>query len=886
MQKSYQESIELLFNFYAVDPKKGLSNIESEKRIATYGYNELPDTSKRTIFSIFLSQFQNALIYILLASALLIFIFAQKKMDAFIVSVVVFFNAILGTIQEAKTEKIIESLKQLMQGDCVVLRDGKKVILEERKLVPGDIILVRQGERIPADCRIIISNGLCVDESILTGEAKPVLKIEETILQEAPLYEQKNMLFKGTYIFAGNGQALVIKTGKNTEIGKIQKTITEIKTEIPLKKELNRLSSILLFFVAAVCILLLMVGIYTQRPFHELISMLIALFICIIPEGLPVVLTVILTTGARTLSKNNILVRNMQAVEALGRVNTIVIDKTGTITKNELMITDVFTKNGHYKITGSGYDVRGNIQIQGTKNNVSSNESLHKMGIISQLLNTSEIIKNTTTPGFVIKGDPTEAALSIFGQKMNIQASELTLYKKIAEIPFRPELLFHAGLFKKENQYESYIIGSPEIVFQKSRNIDAAFNEVLPELLRSGFRVLAFGYKIVEKPLLTDHDTDFILLGICVIEDAIREEIPSIAEEARAAGLHIIMATGDHALTAVSIAKRAHIFKKDDMAVDGSEFVKMTDEDLLKNIHKITVFSRMIPEYKVRIIKILHEKKEIVAMTGDGVNDAPSLVAADIGISLGQTGTEVAKQASDLLLLHDSFEYIVKAIEEGRHIFQTLKRIILYFFATNLGELLVVFFAFIISIWLKNPLPLPITAAQILWLNLITDGFLDVGLTFEKKEQDLLNPVWLKERGHLLDISTGFLIVYMATIMAIGSLFLFYVYQKIDLHYAQTVTLITMAMFQWFNAWNCRSIKKSLFSIGFFSNKILIGITVFVLCLQLLVIHIPFLQYIFDTMPLSLNDWLIITSMASSIIIFDELRKIFFIMFQKYFYLY
>jgi len=873
-KKPYQESIKSLFDLYAVDPKQGLSSIESEKRISTYGYNELPDSSKRTIFVIFLSQFQNALIYVLLISAFLIFMFAEKKMDALIVSVVVFFNALLGTIQEAKTEKIIEGLKQLMQGECIVLRNGEKIILDERHLVPGDIILVRQGEQIPADCRIIVSNGLCVDESILTGESKSIIKMSDVILKEVPLYEQKNMLFKGTYIFAGNGQALVIQTGKNTEIGKIQKTITEIQTEIPLKKELNRLSKILLFFVVIICIFLFIIGMYTKRSFHELISMLIALFICIIPEGLPVVLTVILTTGARTLSKNNILVRNMQAVEALGRVNTIVIDKTGTITKNELMITDVFTQYGHYKITGSGYEVRGNIQLQDKKNNIFLDEFLHKIGIISLLLNTSEIIKKSTSPGFIIKGDPTEAALSVFGQKMNIQASELSLYKKISEIPFRAELLFHAGLFKKENQYESYIIGSPEVVFQRSQTVDSTFNEILLKLLASGFRILAFGYKIIEKPLLTEHDTDFILLGIVAIEDAIREEIPNIVEEARNAGLHVIMATGDHALTALSIAKKAQIFKKGDTAVDGSEFLKMSDKELLKNIDNITVFSRMMPEYKVRIIKILHDKKEIVAMTGDGVNDAPSLVAADIGISLGQMGTEVAKQASDLLLLNDSFEHIVKAIEEGRHIFQTLKRIILYFFATNLAELLLVFFAFIISIWLKNPLPLPITAAQILWLNLITDGFLDVGLTFEKKEEGLLESTWLKERGHLLDISTGFLVIYMATCMATGALFLFYLYQKIDLHYAQTVTLITMAMFQWFNAWNCRSIKKSLFFIGFFSNKILIGITLFVLCLQLLVINIPSLQHIFDTVPLTLKDWLLITSIASLIVVLDEIRKL------------
>lgn len=887
---AYQNTIEAIVQNLKTNLEKGLSDKEVREYRKTYGYNVLPDVKPRSLISIFISQFKNPLIYILLIAAVIIFIVGENKLDAFIISGVLFFNAILGTIQEWRTHNIIESLKQLITTESIVIRSGTKAIIEDKNLVVGDIILLQEGQRVPADARIFESNNLQVDESVLTGESEAVRKTIDVIPKEVPLGDRTNMLYQGTYALAGSGRAIVVSIGQQTEIGKIYKTVEEIETEIPLRRELDRLSYLILIFILGMCAFLFVIGLVTGKPIKELLVMLTALFICVIPEGLPVVLTLVLVTGARRMAKQYVLVKNMQAVEALGRTDVIVIDKTGTLTRNEMIVSRIFSDGVMYHVTGQGYHAEGKIFVDKTPITPEPDSALVKMGIISSLLNSTEITYLPKLDLFDIKGDPTESAMFVFSKKLDLLPEQIAdEYHKLYEIPFESTLQYHAGFYQKNDVCYAFIAGSPEALMQRSKGVGEKIEQELTHLLDEGLRMVAVGVKefpcsqiqaeqtdeqklALFKKLIAD---DITMLGLCGIEDSIRPEVSGIVKEARKAGLRVIMATGDHQKTALYVAKQVGIYQKGDDIIDGSEFELLSDEQLLARIEGVTVFSRVSPDHKIRIITTFHALNKIVAMTGDGINDAPSLVAADLGIAMGSIGTEVAKQASDLILLNDSFVNIIRAIEQGRHIFYTLKRTVLYFFATNMGEILVILFAFMLSFVNGFDLPLPITAAQILWLNLVTDGFLDIGLSMEPMERGLLSKYWLKFKPRLVDRALLFKMIFMAVPMGVGSLWIFLQYYKTDLAHARTMTLITMAMFQWFNAWNCRSQTKSILELGLLANKWLLLATLFVLSLQFLILHVPFLQNIFKTVPLAPQDWLMIILVSAPILLVEETRKFF-----------
>lgn len=880
----YQKDIETLIQTLVVDPKRGLSEKDVLNRQKQHGYNVLQPIKQRTIFSIFISQFQNPLVYILFFAALIIFIFGEDKLDAFIISGVLFFNAILGTVQETRTKNIIENLKHYIKAESVTLRDGVKTVVDNKDLVVGDIILLQEGQRVPADARVIIANNLRVDESVLTGEAHPTTKQSNPLHNHVPLGDRTNMLFKGTYILAGSGKAIVTAIGSHTEIGKIQIITEEIDTDIPLRKELERLSHWILIFILITCLFLFGVGIFTGKPIKELLVMLTALFICVVPEGLPVVLTLVLVAGALQMAKHFVLVRNMQAVESLGRTNVIVIDKTGTLTRNEMIVSIVWTADTIWNVTGQGYHCEGAVCKNGViVQELAFENDLVQMAIAAHVLNNAEIISIAKLNTFEIKGDPTEAALFVFSEKIkNAFINETQQYQKIYEIPFESTTRYHAGFYKINDEVVAFIIGSPETLFQRSNQSAEIAQNILTEFLKNGFRVVAIGMKkftIQELETITQRSQyeelllhNVKLLGLAGIEDSIRTEVAHIIKKTRDAGLSIIMATGDHHVTALHVAQRVGIFRQTDDCIDGPQLEQLTDDQLLARINHITVFSRVSAHHKMRIIDVLQKQGKIVAMTGDGINDAPSLVKADLGIAMGSS-TEVAKQAADLVLLNDSFATIIDAIEEGRHIFYTLKRIVLYFFSTNMGEILIVLFAFLTTLLTGIDLPLPITAVQILWLNLVTDGFLDVGLSMEPKEPGLLEHEWLEKKHQLIDGALLLKMLFMAIPMGIGSLIIFLYYYQYDLAHARTMTLITMAMYQWFNAWNCRTERRSLFSLGLFTNKWLIAVMALVLALQSAIIYIPAMRYIFKTVPLSLHDWIVVIIVSSPIVLMEEIRK-------------
>lgn len=879
MKPIYQQEIKYVQADFKTDLEHGLSNQEAAERHEFYGDNALPEKKPQSWISVFLSQFLNPLIYILLGAAALIFFFSDSPSDAFIISGVLLFNAIVGTVQEGRTRKILLQLKHLATQQTVVVRQGKKTIIDTKLLVPGDIIILQDGQRVPADARIIESSGLTVDEAMLTGESQSVQKNSETAPHTLPLADRKNMLYCGTYILSGVGRAVVVATAEHTELGKIQKSVEAIQTDVPLAQEMQKLSWWILVFITGMCLLLFGIGLLNGQPIKELIVMLTALFICVVPEGLPVVLTLVLVSGVYRMAKQQVLVKNMQAVEGLGHAQVIIIDKTGTLTRNEMAVSHLFADGNVVTVSGKGYYPEGSLFLHNESVPFERKGNLFELVKAASLLSSATVVSVTKRGTFQVKGDPTEAALGVLAEKLHVTREELLQeYHLLHEIPFGSAHKYHALFFKKDGVGILYVVGSPETILSQSKRVDEKTNEALNNFLQEGLRVLA----VARKEFLLSHDAftpaelkDLEFLGFCGLQDAVRSEAPETIRNARRAGLHIIMATGDHQRTALSIAKQVAIYQEGDEALDGAEIDRLSDQELQEILPKVTVFSRVSPEQKLRIVQMLHAQGQYVAMTGDGVNDAPALVAADIGIAMGGIGSEVAQQAADIILLDDSIINILKAIEEGRHTIYTLRRVILYFFSTNFAEILIVLFAFLLNLFFPSlRLAFPLLAAQILWLNLITDGFLDSALALEKKDTQLLaDPQWLSSPLGIIDRSILWKVAFMATPMAIGSLWIFTLYDHIDLALAHTMTLVTLAAFQWFNACNCRSEYKSLFQLGLFTNGWLIAATVFVAVLQLLLLHVPLLQTWFKTVPLNGYQWAFALIIASSVVVLEELRK-------------
>jgi magnesium-transporting ATPase (P-type) len=881
----YQNTLDAIIVEYATNPDAGLSDIEAQKRLAEHGANVLPVDKRRSWLQIFISQFQSPLIYILLIAAIIIFFVGDEPRDAFIIAGVLLFNAIIGAMQEGRTADIVQSLKQFIETTSVVIRNHRRKIVDDRMLVVGDLVILQEGEKVPADIRIIESHNLTIDQSVLTGESNPVSKNTDSIDTDVPLMERANMVYKGTYILSGFGKGIVTATGLHTEIGLIHHVIEEINTEVPLRKDVEHLTYVILLCVLGLCTGLFALGYCMGKPLNELMVMLTALFICIVPEGLPVVLTLVLVSGVYRMAKQFVLVKNMQAVETLGRTDVIVIDKTGTLTRNEMMVSHIYTNDKVlYHVSGQGYHVDGDI----TRDNhaIKPDEATNDLILLGQagyLLNTAEINYHGELDLFSIKGDPTEAALYVFAQKLGIDDTKIGQYTKVYEILFDSRNAYHASFYVKGAEAYIYMLGAPEVIFVKTYDSSTEIKDTLHRFLEKGLRMVACAVRILKESELPRPDspvtawhallTQMHCVGIIGIQDAIRPDVKYVIAQARNAGLNLIMATGDHQKTALYVAQEVGIYTHGDKMLDGARMDQLTDEQLINESIDVTIYSRVSSFHKMRIIKALHARHMIVAMTGDGINDAPSLVAADLGIAMGRIGTEVAKKASDIILLNDSCISIIRAIEQGRHIFYTLKRVILYFFATNTGEIFIIFFALIVEIITGRSLPLPLTAAQILWLNLVTDGFLNIALSMEPQEQGLLSHNWLVHKPRLVDAPLIGKMLLFAFPMGAISLYMFLRYYQIDVRYARTMTFVTMTMFQWFNAWNCRSDTKSLVQLGLGTNRWLLAATVLILILQMCILNIPWLQGIFNTVPLSGHDWLLIIAVSLPIIFLEEIRK-------------
>ena len=861
--------------------ERGLSDEEAGRRLTTYGQNALPEQKPESYVSIFVRQFKSPLIYILVGASVVIFIIGEI-VDGGIILAVLLFNALVGTIQEGRAQNTLRALRNFVETQATVLRGEREVILNDTEVVPGDIIILYEGEKVPADARLLLSHNLRLDEAALTGESTPVLKKHDAPLSRGTLVaDQTTMLFKGTNVVAGNGQAVVVATGGNTEIGRIAKEVAAEEGEIPLQASIRHLSRGIIAVTLAAGLFIFFLGIAKGLSAVQMFATVVSLAVSVIPEGLPIVMTLVLATGVWRMGKRNALVKRLAAVEALGQANVIAVDKTGTITKNEIVIERVWVGKT-FNIAGSGYEPKGSVSLEGNVVEPLNHPELLFAGKIAALSSSARVVYSEEEKRWRVAGDPTEAAMLVFAEKLGFHREDLEREMPLlGEIPFDAEKKYHATVFKEGHARVLSVVGAPEVVLKHSHMLRrSARSEALSDAERknieamvlawskNGLRVIALAQKrdvpaeIGEKDI---HSLTFV--GLFGMKDGLREEVRESLEKANEAGIRVVMITGDHKVTAEAIARDAGMFKSNDTVLTGEDVDALSDAALRETLGYARVFARVTPEHKLRIIHAYKKRGEIVAMTGDGVNDAPSLIAADLGVAMGRIGTEVAKEAADIVLLDDNFGSIVSAVEEGRSIYRTIKKVILYLFSTGLGEAFTIVGAIFLGF------AVPILPAQIIWLNFVTDGFLDVALAMEPKEKGLLSRGYEHSKRYLLDHLTIQRMVVMALPMAVGALILFDVYAAEGFTKASTVVLTALAVFQWFNAWNCRSETRSLFSQSPLENLYLVGATAVVVVLQLLAVYHPLFQSILHTVPLTLADWLIIVPVALSVILVEEVRK-------------
>ncbi|MBI4132482.1 MAG: HAD-IC family P-type ATPase [Candidatus Sungbacteria bacterium] len=861
----------------------GLSPVEAERRLSEYGQNRLTEPRPESLAVIFLRQFRSPLIYILLAASATVFLMGEV-IDGSIILAVLLFNAVVGTIQEGKAQHTLRALKRFVETNATVMRGGKELLIRDYDVVPGDILILQDGDKVPADARVTASRNLKSDEAAITGESEPVHKTSEALTRPASSpAEQRNMVFKGTHIVAGNGTAVAVATGQGTIIGRISEAIAVLKTEIPLQANIRHLSGLIIIVVVSISVSLFFLGMLFDKSVREMFTTAVALSVSVIPEGLPIVMTLVLATGVWRMSRRNALVKRLAAVEALGQARVIAVDKTGTITRNELVIQKVYADRKLFDVAGVGYEPAGDIRL-GERAIVPANhpEVLLAARIAAYCAN-ARVVFSEESQQWRVAGDPTEAAMVVFARKAGFQKDELERESPLlAELPFDYRTKYHATVHRTDGHALLTVAGAPEVVLRLSHRIWHAgrsqplaaeererLESVLVQLSREGLRVVAVAMSRKVPERLTPevvHGLTFV--GFFAMRDALRPEVAEALSRTAAAGIRVVMITGDHKITALAIGKEAGIYRPGDDVLSGDDIDAESDAVLSEKVKRVSVFARVTPEHKIRIIQAFRRRGEVVAMTGDGVNDAPSLVAADLGVAMGRIGTEVAKEAADIVLLDDNFGSIVAAVEEGRSIYLTIQKVILYLFSTSVGEVLTISGALFLGF------PLPVLAAQIIWLNFVTDGFLDVALAMEPKERGLLDGRFERPRKFLIDRLMLERMTAMAIPMMIGTLIVFSRIFPDDLVKGWTMALTTLAIFQWFNAWNCRSAEQSVFRMNPFSNIFLVAATVTVVVLQVSAVSVPVLQKILHTVPLSGWEWLLALVVGSAILWVEELRKL------------
>ncbi|MCD6402837.1 MAG: calcium-translocating P-type ATPase, SERCA-type, partial [Candidatus Aenigmarchaeota archaeon] len=765
-------------------------------------------------------------------------------------------------------EKALEALKKLVVPTAKVIRNGKLKEVPAKDLVPGDVVILEEGDKVPADCRIVEAFELKVDESSLTGESIPVFKsVEKLRKEDLPASERRNMVFMGTVVVYGRGKAIVVATGSHTEIGKIAKMIQEPKEETPLQRKLDEFGKKLGIFVVILCAITFVVGLFIYKTsITEMFLLSIALAVAAVPEGLPAVVTITLALGMQRMVRRNAIVKRLSAVETLGSVTVICADKTGTMTTNEMTVRKIWVNGKTYDVTGVGFEPKGEILLDGKRIDIKNHKELIKLVKIGFNCNNSKIEEpNVITPYWHVIGDPTEGALITLAEKTGLNLYE----KRIFELPFSSErkMMTTINEDEKGNVY-AYVKGAPEILLKRSSHIlkngkikrlteseRKQIIETIHSMANEGLRVLGFAFRKVRKKKKykeKEVEKNLVFVGLAGMIDPPRKEVKDSIKACKEAGIKVVMITGDHKSTALAVARELGIIEDDEENVlTGEDLEAMSDQDLIDVVEEVNVYARVSPLQKMKILKAFKAKGHIVAMTGDGVNDAPALKKADIGIAMGIKGTEVAKEAADIILMDDNFATIVAAIEEGRGIFDNIKKFIRYMLSANFGEI------FTITIAGFFGLPLPLLPIHMLWINLITDGLPAVALSVDPPEKDIMKRKPRDPKESILANTFWFMLVGSA-VVTFSTILVFStdLVATRSLNEARAVAFTTMTFFELLFVLNCRSEKHSVFTNPPWTNKKLLLAIVASMILQGIIIYTPFLQTVFKIAPLTLYDWI------------------------------
>ncbi len=869
-QNWYQITIEQVFSELQTS-SDGLSEQEAALRLRQYGPNALPEVKPPSKWQVFINQFRSPLVYILLAVSFIV-LFLGEYIDSAVIAFVLLFNAIVGTVQEGKANNTLAALKNFIQTKALVVRAGAETLILDQELVPGDIVILHEGNRIPADGRLIEVQGATVNEASLTGESTPVVKIAEPLSGSEGLpslnpADQINMVFKGTNLVAGSARFIVTATGVGSEIGRLSQTVMNLETEIPLQKNIRYLSRLIVIGVLIVSLILLAIGVSQGIPFLEMVETVVALSVSLIPEGLPIVMTLILANGVWRMSQKKALVKKLGAVEALGHAKVIAVDKTGTITRNELIVTQLYVGGKTFHIKGRGYEPSGEVTYQDRVVVPGDSAELllaGKMAVFAQ----AELVVDPEKKIWIVNGDPTEAAMLVFAEKLGFEKDAMQAqHKIIQELPFDYRRKYRAVVFEDNGRHTVVVTGAPEAVAQLSGRDHGEFEEAMKQMAEQGLRLIAFGFTQVDGVVDPDKMPKLQFGGLYGLQDTLHQEVPAAVADVQSAGMKVVMITGDWPDTAKAIAKSAGIYKPGDEILTGTDLAEFSDNELIAKLPVTSVFARITPENKLRIVKGYQQLGLVTAMTGDGVNDVPPLVAADLGIAMGRTGTEVTKESADIVLLDDNFATIAAAVEEGRNIYKTIRRAILYLASTSMGELFTIVGALLLS-W-----PLPVAAVQILWLNFITDGFLTIAFAAEPKEGNLLREPYRKPSKYIIDSVVITRMIPMGLIMAFGTLWLFSFYKDGDIVQANTIALTLLAVFQWYNAFNCRSERRSAFRSLFTNHWLWVAIAV-VVSLQIAAVSWGPLQQVLGTTNLTISEWLMVLGLGASILLWEEVAKV------------
>ncbi len=864
----------------------GLSSKEAEERLLADGLNEIPEGKSISLLLLVLKQFKSWLVIILIIAAVISWLVGHV-LDTWVIVAVVFINAGIGFSLEYRAEKAIASLKRMIVKTAKVLRDDKLIVITSAQLVPGDVIVLEEGDNIPADGRIIQSKNFRSIEASLTGESFPVSKKEEIYPKDTPLADRKNMVWKGTFVAGGYARAIVTGTGINTAIGDISETLgkIEVKRTNFMKKTdvLAKQMSVIAFSSA---LLIFLIG-YFYRHFvlDEILLISIAALVAAVPEGLPAVISIVLAIGAKRMAKRKAIIREFTATETLGAVTAILTDKTGTLTQNSLTVRKVFIHGSpDFTVTGVGWFPAGNFMQHNTIIDVEKNKILQKLLKIAEVSNNSEFQHDKEADTYELIGDPTEGALSVLARKGGINRYHIPHYK-LDDLPFDSTKKLRATLIKDDKYNELYVTGAPEELMERSKKLltDQGESELnqkekeqilqkISEWSDHAMRIIGLAYKRQKTNIINEDTIDnLVFVGVVGMIDLPRPDVKEAVKKCKLSGIRVIMVTGDHVNTAVAIAKETGIIEEstenDVVALTEQQLVLLDSDEFDKAIRNISVFARLTPKMKLKIAERLQAMEHLIAMTGDGVNDAPALKQADVGISMGIMGTDVARDSSDVVLADDNFATVVNAVEEGRIVFTNARQASFFLVTTNIAESVTL----LVSILLG--LPLPLTATQILWLNLVTDGVTGMALATEPGHGEIMKTHPLMKNENILNREViPFLIINVGLMVGI-SLAAFYYYIGDSLEKARTGVFIVMAFTQLFNVYNLRNIHKSVFEIGLFSNKYInlaVGVSVLLL---ILVTEVPVLAKLFNFESIYIIDLILLFGVSSSVLWAGELYK-------------